>query len=243
MASVPMGARAYLRSPDAVRAEAPLRAFLAELTRLNYYVMDHDVEMGDVARLLQAMDSGESHMPPGPSSSLETSLADFTAGRRAGQALRSQLFFPSCELYLGVYATQVDPVLGHLFFKLACAPETGMISLETESKKFGNDLVHPRWMAIVRALYDALRPLYLFPYYDMGEGVNSREEILAGEVKYLHTEYNYFGPELVEKLGRERLLHTPGVRVAGLEGGGVFLGQGDTTQAAAYLGLTKSPNF
>ena len=243
MASVPMGARAYLRGADEIRAQAPLLAFIAELTRLGYYAIDHDEEMGQIIPALRAMDPGEEHLPPGPSAVLRASLADFVAGRRVGQKLRSQLFFPDAELYAGVYATEVDPVLGHQFFSLACCPDAGTISLETESKKFGNDLVHPRWMALTRAIYDNWRPLYLFPYYDMGESTNSREAILAGEVRYLHMEYNYFGPELAETLGRQQLLQTPGVRVAELQDGGVFIGQGDTREAAAYLGMTKSPNI
>ena len=228
MASVPMEAYAYFRHSRDVRHADALNAFVRHLTELSYFLADTDQEEDRIPETLAAMDNGT--LTPGPTPILSQTIRQFLRGQAE-------------DLYADVYATHVDATLGHLFFDLVCLPEEGQVSLESESKKFGGDLVHPRWMALVQALYDIWRPLYLFPHYDVGESYNSREEILAGEVKYLHTEYNYFGPELVEQLGRERLLHAPGVRVAELEGGGIFIGQGDTGQAAAYLGLTKSPNF
>ncbi len=243
MASITMNAKAYLRTPADVRAESPLRQYVDELTQLDYTLIDHDEELGRLVDIMRAMNPGEAHLPPGPSPTLNAAITALITGKRVGQELRSDLFFPGSELYIGAFATQVLPVFGHLFFSLTLAPENGYIVLQSESKTFGDDLVHPRWMTLVQALYDTWHPVYLFPEYHVGETTNKRSDILAGKVSYLHTEYNYFGPDLSAQLGRERLLQTPAVRVAELRDGGVFIGQGNTEQAAAYLGLTKSPAF
>jgi hypothetical protein len=73
-----------------------------------------------------------------------------------------------------------------------------------------------------------------------------REEILAHKISYLY-DINLFGPEIVDALGRERVLSAPAQIVTLLDDGGVMLvpsenilpgfTQYDYSQVAKKLGL------
>ena len=247
MASFSQGAKAYLSERSAVRSEEALRSYLGLLTQLGYYMIDRHREEKRVSEILDAMDPGEQHLAPGLSPRLEIAVRELAAGTLPIVDPYGDFgpYDPSTDvddvadpeaLEIGIYLTQVDPTLGHVAFGLTCAPSKGWIRLHADSKKFGNDPTHPRWMYLTQALYDMWKPLYLCPDYLSGEPLHHRAEIEAGDIRFLYTDYNYFGQALAQRLGRERLLATPGVRVAELSDGGVFLGGGDSTQAANYLG-------
>lgn len=247
MASFNQGAKAYLAERSAVRSESLLRAYLALLAQLGYYMIDWHREEQRTAELLRAMDPGEPHLTPGLSSRLDIAVRELAAGTLpiVDPWGKYGPYDPSEDpndnedpeaLEIGIFLTRVDPELGHVAFSLTCAPSKGWIRLGSDSKKFDNDPTHPRWMHLTQALYDTWGPLYLSPHYVSGEPMHSRAEIEAGNIHLLYRDYNYFGPALVARLGYERLLHTPGVRVTELNDGGIFLGEGDTEQAATYLG-------
>lgn len=247
MASFFLDAKVYLREAAEARAEAPLRAFLAILTQLDYYMTDLHRESDRIPDLLRAMDVGERHMTPGISPRLDQAIRELAAGTLPTVDPYGKYgpYDPATDvsdtmdpeaLLVGIYATQIDPTLGHVRLGLTCGPSKGWLRLGTDSKCFDNQATHPRWMEMVQALYDTWHPLYISPFYQAGEPYHSRAEVLAGQIRWLYRDLNYFGPDLVRQLGRERLLQTPGVRVAELKDGGIFLGKGDSALAAAYLG-------
>ncbi len=247
MASFDLGAKAYLAERSAVRSEPLLRAYLALLAELGYYMIDRHREAQRISELLRAMDPGEPHLTPGLSPRLDTAVREFAAGTLPIPDFYDKYgpYDPSEDpndnedpeaLEVGIFLTRVDPEVGHVSFGLTCAPSKGWIKLHSDSRKFDNDPTHPRWMHLTQALYDTWGPLYLSPHYNSGEPKHSRAEIEAGNIHLLYRDYNYLGPALVARLGHERLLHTPGVRITELNDGGIFLGRGDTTRAAAYLG-------
>ncbi|HEV2457306.1 MAG TPA: hypothetical protein VGS80_03000, partial [Ktedonobacterales bacterium] len=58
----------------------------------------------------------------------------------------------------------------------------------------------------------------------------------VGKLRYLYA-VNVYSPQLVERLGRERLLATPGARIETLGDGGMRVKPWDMQTAAAHLGL------
>ncbi|MFC3958539.1 hypothetical protein [Halovivax cerinus] len=74
----------------------------------------------------------------------------------------------------------------------------------------------------IHALYDYLSPIYVYGDMYLDESVLSESGIERGEIEDLFW-VNGFGPEMVENLGRERVLEAPAWRVDEREDGGVFL--------------------
>lgn len=79
------------------------------------------------------------------------------------------------------------------------------------------------WLEVVQMLYTVWHPLYGYTL-DMFGGARDtpREAILAHQISFLY-DLNLFGPELVEALGRERVVSAPAQRVIPLDDGGVLL--------------------
>jgi hypothetical protein len=106
---------------------------------------------------------------------------------------------------------------------------------------------YPHWLEIVQLIYNIWHPIYGYSIDPRG-GVKDtpREEILAHKISYLY-DINLFGPEIVDALGRERVLSAPAQIVTLLDDGGVMLvpsenilpgfTQYDYSQVAKKLGL------
>lgn len=118
-----------------------------------------------------------------------------------------------------------------LAFDVALHPAYGILMLSVDSFTFedydgiGTGLLrYLRWLDMVRRLYAIWRPIYGFESADdMTEGLIEREDALKLNITRLFSMANVFGPELVAKLGRERLLSAPAAYVAPLADGGVLL--------------------
>lgn len=118
-----------------------------------------------------------------------------------------------------------------LAFSLSLHPKYGLLMLSVDSFTFedydgpGKGLLrYLRWLDMVRQLYAIWRPTYGFESADnLTEGFIEREDALALHVTRLFSMANVFGPELVVKLGRKRLLSAPSAYVAPLADGGVLL--------------------
>lgn len=105
----------------------------------------------------------------------------------------------------------------------------------------------PRWLEVIQLIYKLLHPLYGYETDMMGgEYQTPQEEILAQKISYLYW-LNLFGPEIIEKLGRERVESTSAQLKIPLDDGGVMLlpyvnflpdfYQFSYTQVAEHLGL------
>lgn len=83
--------------------------------------------------------------------------------------------------------------------------------------------MYEQFLQALQAFYDAYHPIYgyqLDPRDD--RDLTTLEDV---EVLNIHTLYeiNFFGPEVVEKLGRERIESAPAERIASLNDGGIML--------------------
>lgn len=74
----------------------------------------------------------------------------------------------------------------------------------------------------VLELYDYLSPLYIYGDTYLDEASLSREGVKNGQLEDLFW-VNGYGPEMTERLGRDRLLNAPAWRIDECDDGGVFL--------------------
>jgi hypothetical protein len=108
------------------------------------------------------------------------------------------------------------------------------------------------FLNLLELLYNTWHPIY--GYQDDGVSpVTTLEEARAGHITWLY-DINLWGPDLVDKLGRERVLKTPAWRLTSFDDGGILIvpqlfyadGQKEEyaftgDKAAAYLGLRSEP--
>jgi hypothetical protein len=77
------------------------------------------------------------------------------------------------------------------------------------------------WLELLQLTYSIWNPLYCYEPASFWPET-SLADARALQPQYLY-QYNYFGPELVEKLGRERVLHAPAWLVKSSDDGGAFV--------------------
>jgi hypothetical protein len=135
-----------------------------------------------------------------------------------------------------------------LLFQLV--PEEGLLACMVEQEHFyGSVEGHAAYLtmvAIFKELCGSWHPLYGHTYYS--SGVNPERAVVLSDLNVVALYYiNLFGPELVNKLGRERLLSAPAWQIEELADGSIFLVPEDHVEAggggyslkkvADYLGI------
>ncbi|HEU5376200.1 MAG TPA: hypothetical protein VFV38_12215 [Ktedonobacteraceae bacterium] len=83
------------------------------------------------------------------------------------------------------------------------------------------DIYYPIWLDLLKKVYACWHPAYVQEGLKDDEGID-REISLSEEFRYLY-ETNIFGPGLVARIGRERLLNAPAWKVEELDDGAILL--------------------
>ena len=124
------------------------------------------------------------------------------------------------ELSITVYATNKTGPLAGFECALTFYTQESQIYLWMEDNNPDiEDYQH--FLDVVQLIYSVWHPLY--GYQDDPVGMNiSLEEARHLDITWLYN-INLFGPELVEHLGRERILSTPAWLLKTLDDGGVLL--------------------
>ncbi len=120
-----------------------------------------------------------------------------------------------------------------LLFQLV--PEEGLLACMVEQEHFyGSAEGHAAYLtmvAIFKELCDCWHPFYGHTYYS--GGVNPDRAALLSDLNVPALYYiNLFGPELVNKLGRDRLLNAPAWKIEELADGSIFLAPEDHVEVA-----------
>lgn len=133
------------------------------------------------------------------------------------------------SLSLKAYSIERTGLMEAVDFSLAFEPAEGQIYISIEDRHFTVEdaqrgiATFERWLQTISFLYAAWHPLYAFNFdYSATTPDTTREEALVLDI---HDVYyiNIFGPEIVDKLGRDRVLTAPAWRVQPFEDGGVLL--------------------
>lgn len=83
--------------------------------------------------------------------------------------------------------------------------------------------LYDHFLEALRLVYEVYRPVYAYQFDPRdGRDVTTLEEAQSAQIHTLY-DVNFFAPELVEKLGRERIESAPAERVVALDDGGVLL--------------------
>jgi hypothetical protein len=228
-----------------------IQRFLQALAAKGYYVFA-DIESAALEPLWHewTRDSADEAQVPAPwqagvSPQALTMVEQFCAERQ--KFLMLQGYAVSTE----VYSTGGRKLLGGFAWNLGFAEEQGMVYLGYLRHHF--TVIADEWEAyahlleVIRLTYDLWHPLYGYTIDPRGgERDTPREEILAHTISYLY-DINLFGPEIVEKLGRERVESAPAQIITSLDDGGLMLVpcenllpdflQYSYSQVAEHLGL------
>lgn len=196
---------AYPRFPEELRDErkglAWLRAMADQRWRLtqdseNFYNEGY-------REALQAHDAGS------VSAATKERLQAFTAGKE-------EVF--ECAGFWLVDDLWIDMALGYGEATVFLSADGGSFSHMDE----GHQQKYEAWMRLSEVIYQVWRPIFGFDSAGLVEPHTSRDDALALEARCLYL-VNYYGPEFVAKLGRERLLSAPAWRVKPLDDGGIML--------------------
>lgn len=155
------------------------------------------------------------------------------------------------------HSLTVDGYMGTFHFDIGLIPENAWIAVTLDDYEFrgwlegeGGLACFAELLRMLPVVYAQWHPLYL---YDEG-GIlpeTTRADVLALAPQWLYS-INLFGPELVERMGAERVLSAPAWRVTPLDDGGVMVVPTDvygpdTThyiqEVAAHLGLPYDPGY
>jgi len=156
------------------------------------------------------------------------------------------------SLSFKAYSTERAGLMRGIDFSLAFEPAEGQVYISIEDRYFTVEDARrgitrfEHWLEALSILYYAWHPLYAFNFdYSATVPDTTREEALALDIHDMYY-INILGPEIVDKLGRDRVLTAPAWRVQPFEDGGVLLipvllydphDTHDREAVAEYIGL------
>lgn len=157
--------------------------------------------------------------------SSEELTTPITAGITPGLRERVEAYLARREQKLALEAyNEGDPGL-EFGVSFSLATEGYFVLFLDEERFFSDDeeidIYYPIWLDLLKKVYACWHPAYVQEGLKDEEGID-RAISLSEEFHYLY-ETNIFGPELVAKIGRERLLSAPAWKVEELDDGAILL--------------------
>lgn len=205
----------HLSGEDALRDQGTIERFLTEVAGLGYSLATFTYPV-NLAALIQNVPSetpGKAATALSPM--LQSDLELFAGGKNASLWV---LAFPE---------VQKTP-----FFKCGIAfhasSATLSLIMRLETIAFAtseNEGIHvfEQWLTFFQQTYAVWQPIYAHSLVPASKWPEPTEaDLKSGHVPYLY-EINFFGPDLVEGLGKERLQSVPAWRVQALANGGMAL--------------------
>jgi hypothetical protein len=232
--------RCYLRPAPQVGALDAAQRLQGQLVTQGYHIVameEQDVDIAWYRAFFLSEDAAGKPDPtarfafaPGISAIMRHSVEDFAAQQRD---------------YLGFFAYStsathgLDETVRGLSVGFEIDLDEGILNIVTHSGQFsGGSSAAALQHYLHRLTYRVWRPLFACALYGPpGELRVSREEVLSWHLPYLYRDHNFLGPELVDTLGREQVLSTPGATIEELEDGGVYLQPWDEEKVNRHLGL------
>lgn len=210
----------HLPEKRSLRDRTTIERFLSEITGQGYSLATFTYP-GNLAWLAQtslSIETGGSASPPSVlSPALQNDLELFASGKNPSLWV---LAFP------GKQETHVNYFKCGIAFQDSLPTISLVMRLETiafAASEEESTRVFEQWLALFQKAYTIWQPLYA---HSLVFGLKWPEPALAdlesGHVPYLY-EINFFGPKLVEGIGKERLLSAPVWRTQRLADGGVLL--------------------
>ncbi len=218
----------YVREKEELYDQERLQQFFTGLAECNCYVAP-ELEIASLAiwrkYLVNAPDSENQKKARGPfADALQPGVSE---------GLRREALVYMAErmeqLTVAVRSMARSPLVRGFEVTVTLAPQEGYILLSIEQERFFRPTLdglakYRYWIKIIEKTYACWHPLYAHEFTHQGPpSVNpSWEEVHALEIPALYG-LNIYGPELVQKIGQQRLLEAPAWLVRELEGPGCLL--------------------
>ncbi len=210
----------HLPEKRSLRDRATIERFLSEIAGLGYSLatFTYPANFAWLAQTsLSPSPEGSTHPPSTLSPALQNDLELFASGKNS--SLRVLAFPGKQEAHVKSFKCGIAFQDSFPTLSLVMRLETiAFAASEEESTR-----VFEQWLALFQKTYTIWQPLYA---HSLVLGLQWPEPALAdlesGRVPYLY-EINFFGPKLVESLGKERLLSVPVWRSQQLADGGILL--------------------
>jgi hypothetical protein len=222
----------YVRDPQQLYDNVTIQRFLSAIAAQGYRLVS-EIEQSDYFHvwfrtLYGTKEGAEPLLEAASQLDLETV---FTPGISLSLQEEIRLYIEEQRpsLSFNVYSTEREGLMEAVDFSLALMSEEGQVYISIEDRHFTvldsqrGIATYERWLETLSILYAAWHPLYGFDFdYSATRPDTTCEEALALDI---HDVYyiNIFGPEVVDKLGRERALTAPAWRIQQFEDGGVLL--------------------
>lgn len=205
----------YLRSVEALFAPQALENFLLGIARQGFYITANTpmkpTFVGSFAETEKIQ-----KLPEMAHKALEEFVAQRTPDPR----------------YFTLHATPAISTLPGFSCDLGINVKEATLTFEFDenyfARKVDRDATYTTWLNLLQFTYNYWHPFYGYQYnpdtFETGEDLAlvSREEAEALNIHYLY-KVNFFGPEIVQKFGQEKIEHTPAHRVIALEDGGFLI--------------------
>lgn len=203
----------YLRTTEELYQRERLRAFVERLVAQGHYVAGSDWdETGRVwmavlkgERLQAEVFEPERVFTPAVSPTLQSEIESFAEKRLD-------------RLEMTLFSTARTGDLEAFEADISLEPQEYLISMSMLARNTLAPFLH--WLDVLQATYEIWHPLY--SYTDGSAEETTHADALAGNISLLY-EMNLWNREMVEKLGRARVMSAPAWRITELEDGSVFL--------------------
>lgn len=131
------------------------------------------------------------------------------------------------KLSLMFLSLATTPPFVGLYFTLDLQAADGILQATTDERCFVRDgqpdeAQYANWLALLQRIYVLWHPLLAFTINDEGDFLTTRDQALHFTPAYLY-DVNFFGPEIVEAIGRDRFADLPAWRNESLDDGGILL--------------------
>jgi hypothetical protein len=195
----------YLRTPEEYRDAEKILRTLTAVAEQGYYI----TPTGD--------EEPEPPLKAGISPTLSAHLEAYLTGN---------------ESHLSTEAYVIDgegPRSGFSYGPLSLDAQHEMLMVSVDDRYFPrargkreDPTLYTHWLDMLQLTYDIWHPLYGYPFPNGIWPETSLADARALQPQHLY-EHNYFGPELVKKIGRERLLRAPAWQIRSFADGGVLV--------------------
>jgi hypothetical protein len=163
---------------------------------------------------------------PGISQLLEETMAQIAQGQDIPQ-----------ELKINAFSTALEDRRRYQEWSYYLWPEDNQACIVVNMQLFSGDPGEPYLVNLYHEMYNICHPLVAYIKFGQTEPHETFEEIQAYQIKYLQPHYNFWGPEIVATMGRERILSAPSCSVKELSDGGILLIPFKKNEVAQHLGL------
>lgn len=239
----------YIRDLDTLYDRNRIQRFLEGLAAKGYYLAA-EIDWKDVFHVWwqTLYGSREDAPPPVEVASHPDPGQIFTPGLSSALQNRGDSYVheQQDELSVHAYSTKQSGLLKAFEFTLKLEPNSGDIYISVEDRHFTLEdrqrglRTYEHWLEILIYIYYSWHPVYAYSFNWSGEKEDTtREQALALDIHTLY-EVNIFGPDIVAKLGRERVLSTPAWRVDPIDDGGVMVVPEAYSQPSTQYGIERA---